>query len=53
MIEESKMKMPSKCKNCNMPDRFRPRHPGCCGVCIQNKNKKAKSKESEYKNEMD
>lgn len=35
-----------------MPDRFRPVVPGCCGVCITNKEA-AKLKESEDKNEMD
>ena len=31
---------PEKCRWCDMPDRFRPIVPGCCGVCITNKKAK-------------
>jgi hypothetical protein len=36
MIEETKIKTPEKCIQCDMPEKYRPEHPGCCGVCFQN-----------------
>jgi len=31
-------KTPDKCKTCDMPEKYRPEHPGTCGVCYQNQN---------------
>jgi len=39
-----KYKIPDKCKTCDMPEEYRPEHPGTCGVCYQNKEADTKLK---------
>jgi len=45
-LEKEKYRIPEKCKDCEMPKIHRPRNPGCCGVCFQNRDATKNKKET-------